>query len=104
MPELPEVETIARKLRPELVGMTITEADVRWRRTIALPTMRRFREQIRGQVIRGVGRRAKFLRIELTDYELFIHLRMSGDLILSRGQTAPERHDRLILSLEAPRR
>lgn len=102
MPELPEVETIARGLRPQLVGMTITEADVRWARTIAMPSVRRFKQAIQGQVIREVGRRAKFLRMQLSDYELFIHLRMSGDLLLKRGPFEPAKHDRLILSMEQP--
>jgi formamidopyrimidine-DNA glycosylase len=104
MPELPEVETIARSLRPELIGLTVTEADVRWARTIAVPSVRRFKQLIRGQVIRDIGRRAKFLLIQLSDFELLIHLRMSGDLILKPGSVEPARHDRLILSLEASRR
>src|SRR5512146_1181837 len=103
MPELPEVETIARNLRPQLIGMTITDADVRWARTVAMPSVRRFKEQIRGQAVRDVGRRAKFLRIQLSDYELLIHLRMSGDLSLKRGALAPAKHDRLLLALK-PRR
>lgn len=103
MPELPEVETIARSLRPELVGLTILEADVFWPRTIALPSVRRFKQEIRGQVIREVGRRAKFLRLVLTDYELLIHLRMSGDIVLKPGIVVPAKHDRLILLLRAPR-
>ncbi len=102
MPELPEVETIARTLRPQLVGLTITEADVRWARTVAMPSVRRFREQIRGQVVRDVGRRAKFLRIELSDYELLIHLRMSGDLSIQRGTLQAAKHDRLLLTLRSP--
>src|SRR5512135_628382 len=104
MPELPEVETIARNLRPELVGLMITQADVRWARTIASPSVRRFKQQIQGQVIREVGRRAKFLRIRLSDYELLIHLRMSGDLAFKRSLAAPALHDRLILSLKPPAR
>lgn len=100
MPELPEVETIARKLGPSLVGMTISEAEVRWARTIAMPSARRFREQIRGQVIQDVGRRAKLLRLRLTDMELLIHLRMSGDLLLRAESEKPAKHDRLLLHLE----
>ena len=38
MPELPEVETIARKLEPDLIGKTILEADLRWARTLAMPS------------------------------------------------------------------
>ncbi len=103
MPELPEVETIARNLRPELLGMTITDADVRWARTVAMPSVRRFKADIRGQVIRDVGRRAKFLRILLSDYELLIHLRMSGDLTVKHGIIESAKHDRLLLTLKSAR-
>ncbi len=99
MPELPEVETIARTLRPGLVGKTILEADVRWARTLATPSAKRFKEQIQGQVIQSVGRRAKFLNIQLNAYNLLIHLRMSGDLVIKDGKIKAEKHDRLILAL-----
>jgi formamidopyrimidine-DNA glycosylase len=102
MPELPEVETIARALRPQLVGRTILEADLRWARTLAAPSARKFRQQIEGQVIQAVGRRAKFLNLQLEAYNLLIHLRMSGDLLLKEGKIRPEKHDRLILLLAAP--
>jgi formamidopyrimidine-DNA glycosylase len=102
MPELPEVETIARNLRPELVGRTILEADVRWRRTVAAPSVRKFREQIRGQKIERVGRRAKFLTLQLSSFTLLYHLRMSGDLRTGAGRLQPQKHDRLILLLSAP--
>jgi formamidopyrimidine-DNA glycosylase len=110
MPELPEVETIARTLRPELVGRTILEADVRWARTVAAPSARKFKEQIKGQQIQSVGRRGKFLNIRLQPlpdslrsqgeaYNFLIHLRMSGDLIIKEGKIKAEKHDRLILTL-----
>ena len=99
MPELPEVETIARKLRPELVGKSIANADLFWPRTLAAPSPAKFRKQIKGQEIQAVERRAKFLDFRLTDYHLFVHLRMSGDLYITEESASPERHDRLILTL-----
>jgi formamidopyrimidine-DNA glycosylase len=99
MPELPEVETIARTLRPQLIGKRIVEADVRWARTVAMPSVKKFKEQIQGQKIVEVSRRAKFLNIQLTTYNLLIHLRMSGDLLVKRGKIKPEKHDRLIFYL-----
>ena len=39
MPELPEVETVARGLRSPLAGRTISGVTVRWPRTIAFPTV-----------------------------------------------------------------
>jgi formamidopyrimidine-DNA glycosylase len=107
MPELPEVETIVRTLRPLLVGKKIIEADVRWARSVAMPSARKFNEQIKGQQIVEVSRRAKFLNIQLSTLRepqgktcnLLIHLRMSGDLIIKQGKIKPEKHDRLILTL-----
>jgi formamidopyrimidine-DNA glycosylase len=118
MPELPEVETIARKLKPELVGKTILEAQLRWPRTLASPSAIKFKEQIKGQKIRDVIRRAKYFILQLSSirdgvavapwrhfasehsaFSLLIHLRMSGDLLIRGGKIKPEKHDRLILRL-----
>jgi formamidopyrimidine-DNA glycosylase len=99
MPELPEVETIARKLRPHLLGKVIQEAELRWARTLASPAPRKFKGLIRGQEIKEVTRRAKFFILRLSDLSLLIHLRMSGDLIIKQNGIKPEKHDRLILRL-----
>jgi formamidopyrimidine-DNA glycosylase len=100
MPELPEVETITRKLRPELVGKSIVKADLLWSRTLATPTPVMFKKQVKGQEIKAVRRRAKYFVMELSDYHLFVHLRMSGDLYIKEVDSKPEKHDRLILDLD----
>jgi len=46
-----------------------------------------------------VSRRAKYLVIHLKNYNLLIHLRMSGDLAIRTGKIKPEKHDRLLLYL-----
>jgi formamidopyrimidine-DNA glycosylase len=99
MPELPEVETIARTLKSELVGEIILSADVRWARTLATPALIQFKKQISGQKIVDVSRRAKYLIIKLENYNLLIHLRMSGDLLVRTGKIKMEKHDRLLLHL-----
>lgn len=99
MPELPEVETIARKLEPQLLGRTIQSADLRWLRTLAAPSPRKFKEQIKGQKIEEVTRRAKFFILRLSKYDLLIHLRMSGDLHVRNSTIKPGKHDRLVLKL-----
>jgi len=99
MPELPEVETIARKLRPTLLGKTIQDSQLRWTRTLAFPSPRKFRDRLQGQVIEEVTRRAKYFILRLSDFSLLIHLRMSGDLLIKEGKIKPEKHDRLILTL-----
>jgi formamidopyrimidine-DNA glycosylase len=99
MPELPEVETIARFLRPELTGRVIVSAQLLWPRTVATPSPEQFVEQIRGQKILDVSRRAKYLNLQLAAYHLFIHLRMSGDLTIKEAAYQTQKHDRLILEL-----
>ena len=99
MPELPEVETIARAIKPDLVGKTILAADLRWTRTLAMPSPAQFKKKIVGEEILDVSRRAKYLIIRLKNYNLLIHLRMSGDLVMRTGKIKPEKHDRLLLYL-----
>jgi formamidopyrimidine-DNA glycosylase len=103
MPELPEVETIARKLKPDLVGRTILSADLRWARTLAMPSPKKFKEQVQGQAIEDVIRRAKYFILRLSDSELLIHLRMSGDLLIKDSTIQPGKHDRLVLKLSGER-
>ena len=106
MPELPEVETIANGLRsgggtsPSIVGLKIIQAQVLWARTIAAPTPAEFAARIAGQTILGVGRRAKYLLIQLEHDHLLVHLRMSGDLLVEPAEAPIPTHHRLILSLE----
>ncbi len=99
MPELPEVETIIRGLRPDLVGKRVQSVDLRWARTLATPSPVEFKKRLRGQRIEAVTRRAKYIHLHLSKGHLLIHLRMSGDLLLKERTQAPEKHDRLILTL-----
>jgi formamidopyrimidine-DNA glycosylase len=99
MPELPEVETIARELKPQLEGRTILSTRLLWKRTLATPSPRAFTSRIMGQTILGVGRRAKFLHLQLSRDHLFIHLRMSGDLWIEHSGYEAAKHDRLLLYL-----
>jgi formamidopyrimidine-DNA glycosylase len=104
MPELPEVETIVRLLRPALIGKTIQSAELYWERTLVIPSPKEFKEKIRGQQIMEVFRRAKFICMQLTSTCLLIHLRMSGDMLVVLGGYQPARHDRLILELSGDTR
>jgi len=58
MPELPEVETVVRIIRPKLEGRTVTAARVRWRRTVGA---RNFEAKVVGARVVRVWRRAKFI-------------------------------------------
>jgi formamidopyrimidine-DNA glycosylase len=106
MPELPEVETIARNLRigiqnqPALLNRCILGADLLWERTLAEPSPAVFASRLVGQVIEDIGRRGKFLYFQLNRDWLLFHLRMSGDLLVKSVSASPEIHDRLVLYLD----
>jgi len=96
MPELPEVETIARDLHAAgIVGKTLACARVYWTRTIAEPSAPEFCRRIEKEQIVAVGRRGKFLVMDLAGGgNLLMHLRMSGrlHLVSSEAQRLPHEH------------
>jgi formamidopyrimidine-DNA glycosylase len=106
MPELPEVETIRLALRqgaggaPKLPGQRIEGVRLGWPRHVAAPSPAAFRRRIRGQTIRDVQRRGKYLVLPLTQETLLIHLMMSGDLAMLPAGEPPRPHDHTILSLD----
>ncbi len=105
MPELPEVETIARILRvgdhgPSLKGQRIQRVSLHWPRHIHTPSVSTFRRRIRNRLVRDVGRRGKFIHIQLDRGNLIIHLRMSGDLSIAANDTPQDPHDHTIFFLE----
>jgi formamidopyrimidine-DNA glycosylase len=106
MPELPEVETIAGYLRngsltaPSIIGEVITGVRILWERTLAYPSPSEFLDRILGQKIEGIGRRGKFLMLQLSRDVLMYHLRMSGDLNVRPISTSSAPHDRLLLMFQ----
>jgi formamidopyrimidine-DNA glycosylase len=106
MPEMPEVETIARALRqggrdgPALVGRVIQRARLLWPRSLAEPTPAEFENRICGQPISDIGRRGKFLIFRLQPDSMLVHLRMSGDLLVESQSVPIAKHHRLILDLD----
>lgn len=97
MPELPEVETIARELQESLVGSKIKKAEIFWERTIAAPDVATFCQQIAEQQILKVDRRAKFIQLSLTDFTLLVHLRMTGKFLFIKDEQHPHERVRLYL-------
>lgn len=105
MPELPEVETVARGLRASLVGRTIVGVEVRWARSVVPPDPAAFARRLIGQTVTDVGRRGKWVVIALAGGDtLLIHLRMSGRLVVGAGEPSDDRHLRALFSLDDGRR
>lgn len=90
MPELPEVETIVRKLRLRVVGQRVVSVQVRWPRSIAIPSVELFIGELVNREICAVDRRGKYVVIALapTGY-LMVHLRMTGRLIYADADSQP---------------
>ncbi|MEK7682635.1 MAG: bifunctional DNA-formamidopyrimidine glycosylase/DNA-(apurinic or apyrimidinic site) lyase, partial [Chloroflexota bacterium] len=81
------------------VGQRIIGVSLRWPRHIVEPSPSSFGRRIRGQVIRDVDRRGKFIVLPLDRDSLMFHLMMSGDLFLSPPGTPRGRHDHTIFRL-----
>jgi formamidopyrimidine-DNA glycosylase len=105
MPELPEVETVARGLRMSLVGATIVGAEVRWTRSVIPSDPPAFARRLVGQTVTDVGRRGKWVVIGLVGGSaLLVHLRMTGRLLLESEAGLDDRHLRVLLFLDDGRR
>jgi formamidopyrimidine-DNA glycosylase len=99
VPELPEVETIARGLANAVGGKTIAEVVVQMPKIAVAPPGVPFARTLRGERIADVGRRAKFIVLRLASgRRLTVHLRMTGRLIFQAAGAAepyPYTHIRL---------
>ena len=86
MPELPEVETVRRGLQPAMEGARIKKAEVR-REDLRFAFQKDFVNRLEGQVVTGLGRRAKYLMADLASGDvLLMHLGMSGSFrVISDG-------------------
>src|SRR3954451_1857606 len=107
MPELPEVETVARDLRRILlppdtaVGPVIVTERVHWPRTLRAGDEAAFDAAVRGRRIEAVSRRGKQLVLELSgDAILTIHLKMTGQLFVVPATTVEDPYVRFVLVLD----
>jgi formamidopyrimidine-DNA glycosylase len=86
MPELPEVETVRRRLEPALTGrriVALTVADA----TVSAQTAAELRHLALGRDVAGLRRRGKYLIVDLDEGILVVHLRMTGQLLFERPPT-----------------
>lgn len=102
MPELPEVETTRAGLETALVGRRFETVTAR-RPDLRFPLPGDFAARLTGRTVTAVGRRAKYLLIELDDDQVLIaHLGMSGRFKLFGPQDElppPERHDHILFEI-----
>ena len=100
MPELPEVETIVRGLQGPLLGRTFTGVIALWPNALR-PSAQEVAQNLPGQRIKALTRRGKYLQFSLSGGQtLFIHLKMSGDLLVEPAATPCHPHVRTIFALD----
>jgi formamidopyrimidine-DNA glycosylase len=103
VPELPEVETIVRDLRPRLEGRRIAAVEVskqslrkRWRPA--------WGKALIGRTIREISRRGKWIRVHLDgDFQLIMHLGMTGQLTALAAVSTMLPHTHLVFTLDRGR-
>jgi formamidopyrimidine-DNA glycosylase len=99
MPELPEVETTRRGIAHHLTGaritnITVRDARLRWHVAEDLPAA------AEGRLIEGVGRRAKYVLIHVSDNRhLLLHLGMSGSVRMAPATDDLLAHDHILINL-----
>ncbi len=93
MPEKPEVITVSRALKPKILGKKIKKCIVSWDNIIASPTVSEFIKNIKGQTIKSISTRGKFIVIELDTHYLLIHLRMEGKFTFRKLDSDVEKHE-----------
>jgi formamidopyrimidine-DNA glycosylase len=115
MPELPEVETIVRKLKngepverglpryPSPVGHVITSAWTDWPRA-AYPSANAITQSLPNHRIESIARRGKYIVFTvgqdgILSY-LLIHLKMSGRLDVVSGGTPADKHVHFVATLD----
>lgn len=92
MPELPEVETVVRDLRPLLVGRVVLDV-FHGAKRLRYPWKPAWNRRIRGLSVEAIGRRAKFIVVGLTqDASLLVHLGMTGQLTCVPDDASVEDH------------
>ncbi|MEI7438885.1 MAG: bifunctional DNA-formamidopyrimidine glycosylase/DNA-(apurinic or apyrimidinic site) lyase [Thermoleophilia bacterium] len=83
MPELPEVETVRRRLEPHVAGRRLTQVEVRDAKLVGRDDARRVEERLTGRTILAIDRRGKYLLVRLDGEETLVsHLRMTGNWLL----------------------
>ena len=101
MPELPEVETIVRCLRPRLVGLEVQSI-----RLIFLPIVRnREKNYIRkfvGRRVTGLRRRGKMILVDFSGgLTMVVHLKMTGQLLMCSSRAPLDKHTHCVFTFRA---
>ncbi len=107
MPELPEVETVVRDLRPLLAGRTITGVR-RSKHKLRRPWLTKWNAKVVAASVEGVRRRGKWILVDLVSREpkatgspaLRVHLGMSGQFTVVDASVPEADHVHVVFALD----
>ena len=101
MPELPEVETVRRRLEPVLTGRRFDHVEISDSRLVRPYEPDEVAAELQGERVASVERRGKYLIVRFeTDRVLLIHLRMTGSLRHSTNGLDDDPHRRALVRLD----
>ncbi|HTU93332.1 MAG TPA: bifunctional DNA-formamidopyrimidine glycosylase/DNA-(apurinic or apyrimidinic site) lyase [Gemmataceae bacterium] len=101
MPELPEVETVVRDLRPSLTGRRLARVRQSSRQALRTRWRPAWSAAVAGQRIESVGRRGKWILVTLANESiLVVHLGMTGQLTVGPAALPLADHTHLIFDLD----
>jgi formamidopyrimidine-DNA glycosylase len=101
VPELPEVETVVRDLRPCLVGRRLTKVRRTTRHALRTRWLPSWNAEVAGQRVNRVERRGKWILMELENEKcLVLHLGMTGQLTIVPAEMPLAAHTHLVFSLD----
>src|ERR1035437_8937208 len=108
MPELPEVETVVRDIRPQIKGRLIAKVWVNEPGILRYPNKKVFKKELKGLFVKDVHRKGKYIFLNLAENEtvlvskiLIIHLGMTGRLLLNEPEEIVKKHTHLRLWLSS---
>ena len=85
MPELPEVETVIRFIRPHIIGKTILGVKFPWSKACEGSSVDQFKKNTIGSKIRALERRGKYIIFSIDTAWFTVHLRMTGHLYMAKA-------------------
>lgn len=100
MPELPEVETVRKKLKSRLICKEIIDCVIYYDNIVEYPSVGEFRKSIIGQSFIDVKRYGKWLLFELNGYYLLSHLRMEGKYFFRNVGEPIYKHEHVVFRLD----
>lgn len=104
MPELPEVETVARSLGPEITGRRVLEVRSSGKKLRVAVDGKKLRAALVGHRLDSIERRGKYLVIRTSGpWSVLVHLGMSGRMVCVSATEAEPRHTHVVWRLEGDR-